>query len=96
MTVERIQHAIYTPTLEGISLAEKLDYAETLETSIKARFPQANVSVYLTRNTDLIDAGLTTRVETEQNGAATNAVIESVENIARQMDTRGQLGNWRQ
>lgn len=85
MTISRIQHAIHITELGDISLAKKLDYAQTLETAIAAQFPEAKVSVYLTRNMDLINTGCATRINAENENTPIETLIKSVQGIASQM-----------
>ena len=95
MTILRIQRSAFIETLGGMPLAKKLDYAKTLETDIESQFPPANVSVYLTRNKELIETG-STRVEVENESTPTNAIIDSIQKIASKMDSKRQLISWHQ
>ncbi|MEH6639966.1 MAG: hypothetical protein V7717_11865 [Porticoccaceae bacterium] len=95
MTILRIQHSVFIETLGDMPLAKKLDYAKTLETDIETQFPQANVSVYLTRNKDLIENG-STRVDVDNESTPTNAIIDAIQKIAAQMDSKRQLVSWHQ
>ena len=91
MTVSRIQHAIHISDLGDMSLARKLAYAQTLEAAIEMQYPQANVSVYLTRNIDLIENDHTTRIVAENENIATELIIKSIQGIADRLAAKHQL-----
>ena len=91
MTVSRIQHAIHISDLGDMSLARKLAYAQTLEAAIEMQYPQANVSVYLTRNIDLVESDHTTRIVTENEGTAAEFIVKSIQGIADRLAAKHQL-----